>query len=207
MSIVDRLHEGLTDAVDRHWRYTKEMFDIKPEYLMTVAVADALSNGYDSVSGADVQIRLECRTRAIGYQIVTDKADLGQWFEVKKGFDGKVKRKGRADVLVSANKASHLVELKGFDPNKIQIEKEIVRIEQLFALNGGANGLVAGHIVFPSQTSCQRRLEKYGKTLLKEPSLTFKVECREHEGEDDPEDGMTRYFTNSLSIVRVPQAT
>jgi hypothetical protein len=202
MSVIDKLHEGLTAAVDRHWRYTKEMFNIRPEYLMTIAVADALSDGYENISGADVQIRLECGTRTIGYQIVTDRVGLSPWWAVKKDFKRSVSRRGRADILATADKESHLVELKGFDPNKIQIEKELVRIEELFALNGGVNGLVGGHIVFPSLTNSKKRLTKYGKTLIKDPMLTYSVECREHDAEDDPQDGMTRYFTNSLSIIR-----
>lgn len=58
MKFVDRVLEGLEKGVDRHWRYTKEMFNIKPEYLLTIAVADALADGYDNISGIDVQVRL-----------------------------------------------------------------------------------------------------------------------------------------------------
>ena len=43
MNIVDRLHSGLDAGVTRHWLYTKELLNIKPEYLMTVAVNDAVS--------------------------------------------------------------------------------------------------------------------------------------------------------------------
>jgi hypothetical protein len=200
MQIVERLHAGLSAGVTRHWRYTKEMFDIKPEYLMTIAVADALSEGYDGISELDVQIRLECSTRQIAYQLVSDAAGLKQWFAIKK--DVKINRKGRADILATADKASHLVELKGFDPSKAQIEKELVRIQEFFALNAGQNTLRAGHIVFPSLVSCQGRLEKYGRTLLTDLALTCEVVCRKHETDEDPEDGMPVYFTNTLSVSR-----
>lgn len=201
MNIVEQLHAGLDAGVDRHWRYTKEMFDIKPEYLMTIAVADALSAGYDGIDGMDVQIKLECPTREIAYQLVTAAAGLTQWFAVKK--DMKISRKGRADILSSANGKSHIVELKGFDPSKAQIEKELLRIQELFALNGGANSLVAAHVVFPSLVSCQKRLEKYGRTLLSGSKLKFEVHCKKQETDEDPEDGMPVYFTNSLSVSRV----
>jgi hypothetical protein len=200
MKIVEQLHSGLNAGVTRHWRYTKEMFDIKPEYLMTVAVADALSEGYDDIHGLDIQIRLECPTRQIAYQLVSDAVGLKQWFAIKK--DVKINRKGRADILATADKTSHLVELKGFDPSKAQIEKELVRIQEFFALNAGQNTLRAGHIVFPSLVTCRGRLEKYGRTLLTDPALTFEVVCRKHETDEDPEDGMPVYFTNSLSVSR-----
>lgn len=201
MNIIDQLHAGLNAGVNRHWRYTKEMFDVKPEYLMTVAVADALSNGYNDVDGLEVQIRLECRTRDIAYQLVTEAAGLPQWFTVKKSL--RIRRKGRADIVASANKRSHVVELKGFDPSKVQIEKELLRMQDLFALNGGVNSLFSAHIVFPSLVTCQKRLEKYGRTLLTGPGLKFEVDCRKQETNEDPEDGMPYYFTNSLSVSRV----
>lgn len=201
MKIVEQLHAGLDAGVTRHWRYTKEMFDIKPEYLMTIAVADALSEGYDGINGIDVHIKLECPTRQIAYQLVTEAAGLKRWFAVKK--DVKISRKGRADIVSSANGKSHVVELKGFDPSKAQIEKELLRIQELFALNAGANSLLAAHVAFPSLVTCQKRLEKYGRTLLTDPNLKFEVHCKKQETDEDPEDGMPVYFTNSLSVSRV----
>jgi hypothetical protein len=78
----------------------------------------------------------------------------------------------------------------------------MVRIQEFFALNGGGNALLAGHIVFPSLVSCQKRLNKYGQKLLNDPFLSYAVSCRRQETNEDPEDGMPVYFTNSLSITR-----
>lgn len=201
MKMVDQLHAGIDAGIKRHWRYTKEMFNVKPEYLMTIAVADALSNGYDGIDGIEVQIRLEYPTKHIAYQLVADATSLKQWLLVKK--DVKIERKGRADILATAHKKSQLVELKGFDPSKAQIEKELVRIQEFFMLNSGDNALVAGHIVFPSLISCEERLHKYGSSLLKVPNLKFEVACRLQKTDEDPENGMPAYFTNSLSVTRV----
>ncbi len=46
MNIEEQMLTGLKAGVDRHWRYTKELLHIKPEYLLTVAVADALTDGF-----------------------------------------------------------------------------------------------------------------------------------------------------------------
>lgn len=201
MKLIDQLHSGLDAGVTRHWRYTKEVFDIKPEYLMTVAVADALTEGYDGIDGIDVQIRLECPTRNIAYQLVTDAVGLKRWFDIKK--DVKIRRSGRVDIVSTANKRCHLVELKGFDPSKAQIEKELVRIQQCFALNDGVNSMQGGHVVFPSLTHCEKRLKKYGNTLLTDKTLKFEVVCREQKTQEDPQDGIPCYYTNSISITRV----
>jgi hypothetical protein len=205
MKIVEKLHVGLVHGVTRHWRYTKETFGVKPEYLMTISVADALSEGYDDVHGLDVLIRLEYPTNRIAYQLVKDFEGLNKWFECKKK-DVKIARAGRVDILTTAKKQSQLVEIKGFDPSKAQIEKELTRILELFALNAGRNALVAAHLVFPSQVDCQKRIEGYGNSLMTEmaePSLQIQVLCKKHETNEDPEYGMPVYFTNTLSIVRV----
>ncbi len=54
MKIEDRLVAGLKAGVDRHWRYTKELLHIKPEYVLTVAVADALTDGFGNFDGQDI---------------------------------------------------------------------------------------------------------------------------------------------------------
>ena len=45
MEIHDRISQGIQHGVNRHWRYTKNLLQIKPEYLLTISVADALSEG------------------------------------------------------------------------------------------------------------------------------------------------------------------
>lgn len=202
MDIIDRLHIGLESGIIQHWRYTKELLKIKPEYLLTVAVADSLTNGYDSVCGLDTEIRLEMSTRSVAYALITEGVGLKRWFEINK--DLNIGRKGRVDILATANRKSHLIELKGFDPNKPQISKELVRIQDYLALNSGDNSLLAGHVVFPSHRSYENLLTKYERELeLGADGLTCEIVSRRHETQEDPEDGIPVYYTNSISISRV----
>ncbi|MEJ1126433.1 hypothetical protein V9L20_02580 [Variovorax sp. CCNWLW225] len=202
MPLIDQLHSGLDAGVKRHWRYAKEMFDIKPEYLMTIAVADALSDGYDNVNGLDVEIRLERPTHKAVYQVLEGFVTNKQWFAIRKDAVGSILRKGKVDVIATAAKQIHLVELKGFDPAKGQIKKEIERFQDFFGLNKGTNAVRGGHVVFPSKTSCEKRLKVYGSTLIMDPALTFEVICRKQVTGEDSQDGIPAYFTNSISITR-----
>ena len=200
MTIIDQLHSGLDAGVERYWRYTKELFNIKPEYLMTVAVADALTNGYDGASGIDIEIRLETPTRTVAYAIVTQAVGLKSWFSVKKEI--KINRKGKIDIFSTLDSKSHAIELKGFDPSKPEIVKELVRIQEFLLLNSGKNSLVAGHVVFPSLRSYEKKLKKYGQLLFTDSVLTYDVSSRKQETGEDPDDGIPVYFTNSISVKR-----
>ena len=42
MKAHETIIEGIDDGVDRHWRFTKNLLCIKPEYLLTISVAHAL---------------------------------------------------------------------------------------------------------------------------------------------------------------------
>lgn len=200
MKFVDRVLEGLEKGVDRHWRYTKEMFNIKPEYLLTVAVADALADGYDNISGIDVQVRLEASTQTVAYTIVQEATSIKDWFRVKKEL--KLSRTGRTDVFAIANRQNNIVELKGFDPNKAQLEKELLRVQEIFSINEGTNTLAGGHVAFPSLTDRKKWLEKYGAALVTDPYLRYEVTTALHTTSEDPEDGMPAYFVNCISVYR-----
>ena len=81
MKIEEQLLTGLKAGVDRHWRYTKELLHIKPEYLLTVAVADALTDGFGNFHGLDIQIRLEEPTKSVLFDLVTGSGGLKKWFK------------------------------------------------------------------------------------------------------------------------------
>ena len=59
------ISEGMKQGIDRHWRYSKEMLKVKPEYLLTVFVAERLAWGAGEQSGYDLSIKREESTHNI----------------------------------------------------------------------------------------------------------------------------------------------
>ena len=55
----------MKQGIDRHWRYSKETLKVKPEYLLTVFVAEQLAWGAGEQSGYDLSIKLEELTHNI----------------------------------------------------------------------------------------------------------------------------------------------
>ena len=59
--IEDKILEGLKHGMDRHWLFSKDTLRVKPEYLLTVFVAEYLCN----TLGLETSIRLERSTDRI----------------------------------------------------------------------------------------------------------------------------------------------
>ncbi len=73
---VSAIHEtiiaGLKAGVNRHWSFAKEYLNIKPEYLLTVSVADEIAKkGFDSIAAFDIELILERPTKKIAFDIFT----------------------------------------------------------------------------------------------------------------------------------------
>lgn len=56
MNVSECIINGIKRGVTRHWGYTKDLLHIKPEYLLTVSVADALTGGVNDISGLDLKL-------------------------------------------------------------------------------------------------------------------------------------------------------
>jgi hypothetical protein len=199
LKIEDQILAGLEAGVLRHWRYAKEFLHIKPEYLLTVAVADALSNGFASVSGIDVAIRLEEPTKNAIFTLMSEAVGLQQWV---KGPRPTISRKGKIDIFVSTEKARYAVELKGFDPSSIEVTKDLVRLQELLAINNGNNKMVSGHVAFPTQVDQRDWIQKHVNLSIDGASLRHDIKVVRHETGEDPEDGIPCYFANCISIFR-----
>lgn len=105
-------------------------------------------------------------------------------------------------MFVIANKQNNIVELKGFDPNKAQLEKELLRVQEIFSINDGTNTLAGGHVAFPSLTDRKKWLEKHGAVLVTDQRLRYEITTAIHPTGEDPEDGMPAYFVNCISVYR-----
>jgi hypothetical protein len=199
VNIEEQLLTGLKAGVDRHWRYTKELLHIKPEYLLTVAVADALTDGFGNFHGLDIQIRLEEPTKSVLFDLVTSSGGLKKWFKEERP---KISRKGKVDVFVITDTTRHAVELKGFDPSAPELEKDLVRLQELLAVNDGANRLASCHIVFPTLTNRTQWIEKRTKSVIDSSKSKFQLTQVRHETDEDPEDGIPCYYANCLTLIR-----
>lgn len=199
MKIEDQLLAGLKAGVDRHWRYTKELLHIKPEYLLTVAVADALTDGFENFHGMDIQIRLEEPTKSVLFDLVTSSSGFKKWFKEARP---KISRKGKVDIFVITNTTRHAVELKGFDPSASELEKDLVRLREFLAVNDGANRLEGCHVVFPTLTNRTQWIEKHTKSVIDSSKSKFQLTQVRHETDEDPEDGIPCYYANCLTLTR-----
>ena len=73
---------GVEEGVDTHWRLRKHLTNIKPEYLLTVAVADCLASR--SLEGVDGDIELESSTWNVSYHCLTASLGLAQWIGIRR---------------------------------------------------------------------------------------------------------------------------
>lgn len=74
---------GIERGVDRHWRLAKNFLEIRPEYLLTVSVADELTNGVGEIHGLDLTIKLEEPTKAISFNLLSNAVGLRAYFKSK----------------------------------------------------------------------------------------------------------------------------
>ncbi len=198
-TLTEKILSGITAGVDRHWRYTKELINIKPEYLLTIAVADALAEGFDNLHGLDVQIKLEESTRSVAFTLLSEAIGLTKWFKAPKP---KISRKGRLDIFVITEVSNHAIELKGFDPSVGELEKELIRIQELLAVNDSENKLKSGHVAFPSLRNREQWLKKHANTMIDLSKWKYEIACKEQITDEDPQDGIPCYFANCISVLR-----
>lgn len=203
MSIEERLLIGLKGGVDRHRSYTKDLLRIKPEYILTVSVADALVDGFGNFDALDIQIRLEEPTNSVLFEIVA-AAGGKKWFKEARP---KISRKGKVDIFVIIDKTCHAdktcyaVELKGFDPSRQKLNMDIVRLKELLAVNDGNNNLTSCHIVFPTQTNCTQWIEECAKTGVNSKTK-FETKQEKYTTNEEPGNGILCYYANCLTLTR-----
>jgi hypothetical protein len=104
-AVADRVER----AVEKNWQLSKKTFDIRPEYLLTVAIAESLSGGFEGQSGLDAEILLEEPTWSVIYTLVGEPLGLHTWLKVrsrvsqrntvKKALDDAVKKKAGVEAI------------------------------------------------------------------------------------------------------------
>ena len=199
ISIEEQILKGLQAGVFRHWTYTKEFLNIKPEYLLTVSVAEALTDGFDSISGMEIVIRLEEPTHNAIYTLMSEMVGLQSWIS---GPRPSVSRTGKIDLFVSTEQAHYAIEMKGFDPSATEITKELLRLQELLSLNDGLNNLISTHVAFPTQIDQTAWINKHVKLSVDATYWKHDINTVRHETNEDPEDGIPCYYANCISILR-----
>ena len=197
-----RIIDGIKKGVTRHWGYTKNLLRIKPEYLLTVSVADSLTNGFENICGLDLKIKLEEPTRAICADLLINAVGFNAYFKSPKH---KVSRKGKVDIYVKHDTRSWVIELKGFDPSVTEIDKEIIRLLEFLAANNGNNKCCGCYLAFPTSTDKKTWIERSLVKAKAVPQFQLSVFSERVETGEDPEDGIPVYYvtdvTHSLSKI------
>ncbi len=191
------ISEGMKQGIDRHWRYSKEMLKVKPEYLLTVFVAERLAWGAGEQSGYDLSIKLEESTHNIVGRIWFNQIGHKGYFRENFSWPG---RRGRVDIYVEheLTKEARIIELKNFDPSSTELSKELKRFINFFGINDYSNHLRGCYLAFPTlddrKSWIQELANKWGNDQLK-----ITVNTRHSLTGTDPEDGIPEYWLNVVS--------
>jgi hypothetical protein len=201
MTLNETILRGLKGGVNRHWTYTKDLFRVKPEYLLTVSVADEIANnGFGEKSGLDLALKLEEPTYLTVGHLWMHGAGFRHFFKKRTKWLG---RKGKVDILIQHESGNecHIIELKNFDPSVPEVQKELLRFKHFIDINGRVNPLKSCHLAFPTKTKKHSWLEQQGK-FLTSLGLLVSVESWYEETGEDPEDGIPVYYCNVISVTK-----
>lgn len=203
MDARDRIVEGIKNGVNRHWRYTKNLLQIKPEYLLTISVADSITDGIGDICGLDLTIKLEEPTRSICYNLLSNAVGLREYFKKDRH---KVSRRGKVDIFVENDKDCWIIELKGFDPSTVEINKDIVRLVEFLSANNWINKCKGAYLAFPTLIDQRVRIERLiDGQIGGDHAVIADVHALRVETDEDPEDGIPVYYANCISLsVRPP---
>jgi hypothetical protein len=195
------ISEGVKQGVDRHWRYSKEMLKVKPEYLLTVFVAEQLANGAGAQSGYDLSIKLEEPTYRIVGDLLLNQVGYARYFKERMPWPG---RKGWVDIYVEheINKEARIVELKNFDPSSTELSKEFMRFVHFLEINDYENTLAGCYLAFPTCADRKAWIEKWAYQLSNS-RLRIAVDSTYEITGTDPEDGIPAYYRNVVSFEKV----
>lgn len=200
MSIEQRLIEGIISASDKTWNYRKDLLEIRPEYLITVAVADKLiSSGFDGICGLDIHLYLEARTRDVCFELMSGAVGLKG---ILNGMYLKLARKGHIDIFMTNHNRSWAIELKGFDPQRYQIEKELHRFKDILSANNWNNGCEACYLAFPMRYLTQIKVEQIIMPIIKGYKLKAVYTLESYQTGEDPEDGIAGFNILCIKITR-----
>jgi hypothetical protein len=200
--LIPLIRDGLKAGIDRQWFYAKELVCIKPEYLLTVSVADQLCGNL----GPHTRITLEARTRTIVFNIRMRALGWQDFFKHKSLWNG---RKGKVDILLTRDHTGNrmapsevcVVELKNLDPPKVEVLKDIARLLAFLEITPNGSPLQVCYLAYPSSTSAKLMLAESVQGLLTD-AVDVTLDEEFELTDEDPEDGIPAFYTNVLRLAR-----
>jgi hypothetical protein len=142
--LIKAIFRGLTNACYESVNFNQFLYpDIKPEYLLTVNIAQSLFFGFPD----ELIIKIEEQTEEFK-RTSTEIGDLMRFFKTLKNFV--IERNGRVDIGLH-NKIGDsigLIEVKGFNQPDNLIVKDIKRIINFLSDTHGLNNIYFGISAF-----------------------------------------------------------
>lgn len=197
MSTSATILNSIENGVWRHWRFSKNLHKIKPEYLRTVFVADEISNSY---RGFDSEMRLEEEIRSVAYELIVKGPGMRTWFT--PGGRPNITRPGKVDIFLTHFDEAELVELKNIDPSSTEVEKEFVCLSEFLLSNSSDNACQAGYIAFPTTTDKRSWLELKFSEWTKGLDLEFRVDSVLSKTGEEEGGGIPEFYAYCVSLTR-----
>jgi hypothetical protein len=198
--IEDRILEGLAKGVSRYWFFAKNLTQIKPEYLLTVSVAESVIGGFDGVSGLDLALTLEEPTKRILADLPKDSWNTLAKFRRQKQI---LTRPGKVDIYVQHEAQKRwVIEVKGLDPTRRAVRTDAQRLVELMSFSAGNNRLAGGFLAFPSLTDVSKSHIAIVDRIARAKGLFATPHLRRESTAEDPEDGIPVFYANCIAINR-----
>ena len=142
----DAVVDGVVSAVEKHWQFSKKSFDVRPEYLLTVAIAESLSDGFDGRSGLEAEILLEEPTWSVIFNLVGEPLGLSSWLRIKSIVNQRNKIKKDLDSAMKKRLGAETV-----DELRIQLENLENRLADEPWIDIGRHGRVDIFLSAPAE--------------------------------------------------------
>ena len=198
-TLAERVSDGISAGVDRHWRYTKDLIVIKPEYLLTVSVADEITKGFSNHHGIDIEIKLEEPTQLIIGNLLIEALGMKDYFKTERPV---IDRDGKVDIFLETVQGRHIVEIKNFDTSATEFKKEVIRLQQLLAVNNWQNPLLSCHVAFPTMRASEDWINKHLETVLMFEDVNVKPVTKYIETGEEPGDGIPAFYVNVVTLEK-----
>ncbi len=194
--MIEPIINGLKKAIEKQWEYKKHLVQVKPEYLLTVFIADEISKGYGNNTNFHLLINIEEETKRVALHLHMQEHGISFLGRLKNA----VTRKGKVDIFIfeRLSKRSNIIEIKNFNPSKAEVEKELKRFKDFKSIPC-KNTLEYCWLVFPSNNSRKDWL----KDILNRYNACFPNPLIREElvkTGNDNEDGISDYWINLIGI-------